>query len=54
MVDYNENVYGRRGLDGRSHIPALPFWVALIRIAQFVRSSTNGTKILLEDGINDI
>ncbi|KUJ14932.1 uncharacterized protein LY89DRAFT_735988 [Mollisia scopiformis] len=36
MVDYNENVYGRRGLDGRSHIPALPFWVALIRIAQFI------------------
>lgn len=36
MVDYHENVYARRGLDGRSHIPALPFWVALIRIAQFI------------------
>jgi len=36
MVNYNENVYGRRGLDGRDHIPALPFWVALIRIAQFI------------------
>ncbi|KAE8446768.1 hypothetical protein EG329_011673 [Mollisiaceae sp. DMI_Dod_QoI] len=36
MVDYNENVYARRGLDGRSHIPELPFWVALIRIAQFI------------------
>jgi len=34
MVNYNENVYVRRGVDGRSHIPALPFWMAIIRVVQ--------------------
>jgi len=36
MVDYRENVYARRGVDGRSHIPALPFWVAIIRVFQLI------------------
>jgi len=36
MVNYNENVYVRRGVDGRSHIPALPFWMAIIRVVQLV------------------
>jgi len=36
MVNYNENVYTRRGTDGRDHIPALPFWVAIIRVFQLL------------------
>ncbi len=36
MVDFNENVLARNGEDGRDHIVALPFWVAIIRAVQFV------------------
>ncbi|KAH8593821.1 hypothetical protein B0O99DRAFT_688258 [Bisporella sp. PMI_857] len=36
MVNYQENVLARRGLDGRAHIPALPFWVAIIRVFQLL------------------
>jgi len=36
MVNYSENVYVRRGLDGRSHIPALPFWLAIVRVIQLL------------------
>lgn len=36
MVNYHENVYERRGTSGREHIPALPFWVAIIRVVQLV------------------
>lgn len=36
MVNYNENVYTRRGTIGRDHIPALPFWVAILRVVQFI------------------
>jgi len=36
MVNVHENVYARRGLDGRAHIPALPFWFAIIRVFQVV------------------
>lgn len=36
MVDFQENVYNRRGGDGRDHIPRLPFWMALVRVAQLV------------------
>jgi len=36
MVNFNENLYGRRGTDGRTHIPALPFWVAIIRVIQLI------------------
>jgi hypothetical protein len=39
MVNYHENVYVRRGVDGRDHIPALPFWMAIIRVVQLVCSS---------------
>jgi len=34
MFNYQDNVYARRGLEGRSHILALPFWVAIIRAFQ--------------------
>jgi len=36
MVNYHENVLQRRGTSGRDHIPALPFWLAIIRILQLV------------------
>jgi len=36
MVNYHENVYSRRGTIGRDHIPALPFWVAIIRVVQLI------------------
>jgi len=36
MVDFNENVLHRRGDEGRDHIPAVPFWVAIIRAFQFL------------------
>jgi len=36
MVDLNENVLHRRGEEGRDHIPAVPFWVAIIRAFQFL------------------
>jgi len=36
MVNYHENVYVRRGADGRGHIPALPFWMAIIRVVQLI------------------
>jgi hypothetical protein len=39
MVDFNENVLHRRGDEGRDHIPAVPFWVAIIRAFQFVCDS---------------
>lgn len=35
MVDLKENVILRRGVEGRDHIPVVPFWLALIRVAQF-------------------
>ena len=37
MVDIHENFYARNGVEGRDHIPALPFWMAIVRIVQFVR-----------------
>jgi len=36
MVNQHENVYYRRGEEGRGHIPALPLWMAIVRIVQFV------------------
>jgi len=36
MVNYHENVYMRRGVDGRSHIPAMPFWMAIVRVVQLL------------------
>jgi len=36
MVDLHENVYSRRGLEGREHIPAMPFWVGIVRVIQLV------------------
>jgi hypothetical protein len=36
MVDLHENVYARRGTEGRAHIPAMPFWVGGIRVFQLV------------------
>lgn len=36
MVDWKRNVLARPGVEGRSHIPELPFWIFLIRIAQIV------------------
>jgi hypothetical protein len=39
MVDLNENVLHRRGDEGRDHIPAVPFWIAIIRAFQLVCDS---------------
>ena len=36
MVNMNENVLARNGDNGRDHIPAVPFWVAIVRAVQFV------------------
>jgi hypothetical protein len=36
MVAMHENFYARNGVEGRDHIPALPFWMAIVRIVQFV------------------
>jgi len=36
MVNMNENVYLRRGEAERAHIPAMPFWFAILRVVQFV------------------
>jgi len=36
MVDVNENVLLRNGDEGRDHIVAVPFWVAIIRAGQFL------------------
>jgi hypothetical protein len=37
MVDFKENLYLRRGAEGRAHIPPLPLWTGIIRVAQLVR-----------------
>jgi len=36
MVDFQENVLARNGDSGRDHIPAVPFWVAIVRAFQFL------------------
>jgi len=36
MFNYQENVLERRGTSGRDHIPALPFWLAIVRVAQLI------------------
>ena len=36
MVNLQENVLAHNGTDGRDHIPAVPFWVAIVRAFQFV------------------
>jgi len=36
MVGINENLYSARGEDGRDHIPAMPFWIAIIRAFQLL------------------
>jgi hypothetical protein len=36
MVDMHDNVLARNGDAGRDHIPAVPFWMAIIRAFQFV------------------
>jgi hypothetical protein len=36
MVDFQENVLARNGDSGRDHIPAVPFWVAIVRAFQLV------------------
>jgi len=38
MVNLQENVLAHNGTDGRDHIPAVPFWVAIVRAFQFLLS----------------
>lgn len=47
MVNYQENIYLRRGSEGRSHIPALPFWVVIIRVVQLVCFTSPALKSIL-------
>jgi hypothetical protein len=36
MVDFKENLYLRRGAEGRAHIPPMPLWTGIVRVAQLV------------------
>lgn len=40
-----ENVLLRRGADGRAHIPPMPFWLGIVRIAQLVCVSASTFKL---------
>lgn len=47
MSNTNENVLARYGEDGRDHIPAVPFWVAIIRAFQLVCDFSSYTETRL-------
>jgi hypothetical protein len=54
MVDMHENFYARNGVEGRDHIPALPFWMAIVRIVQFVCYLQYGRRFSLKCMANSI